>query len=158
MKAKPIPDSARLRFRYNPETGAIVWTANRFTSKIGTVATTGGHNSGYLRVTIDSKKYLAHRVAWFLHYGTQPAEIDHINQDVTDNRIANLRSVDHATNMRNLKATGIRWIYRPYVAVTSTYRGTPLYSGKSLLLAWFHRIMAERNDHPLSLRSPHGEP
>ena len=47
MKATPIPDCARSRFRYDPETGAIVWTANTVPSKIGTVPWI--HNRGYLR-------------------------------------------------------------------------------------------------------------
>lgn len=46
-------------------------------------------------------RYLAHRVVWMMTYGTDPQVIDHINGDGQDNRVCNLRSVDHAENSKN---------------------------------------------------------
>ena len=42
------------------------------------------------------KTHTAHRLAWFWTHGYWPTEIDHINRDRTDNRLANLRDVPHA--------------------------------------------------------------
>ena len=59
-------------------------------------------SGGYLRVTIDGKKYQAHRIIWVLLNGEWPEEVDHINGAKTDNRACNLRSVNRQENLRNL--------------------------------------------------------
>lgn len=56
---------------------------------------------GYRYVSVSGRKYLTHRVVWFLHHGTWPDYIDHINQDSLDNRIENLRACSQSTNLRN---------------------------------------------------------
>ena len=57
---------------------------------------------GYGMLNIGNKAYPAHRVAWLYVYGEWPAgEVDHIDMDRANNRIANLRLVDRAQNVRN---------------------------------------------------------
>lgn len=49
-------------------------------------------------------KYLAHRVAWAIHYGNWPIrQIDHINGIRSDNRITNLREATVRANSINRK-------------------------------------------------------
>lgn len=62
------------------------------------------HSKGYHQIRIDGFIYQAHRVIWALQFGEWPTgELDHINGDVTDNRIENLRDVTKSINMRNQK-------------------------------------------------------
>jgi hypothetical protein len=69
----------------------------------GRVALASPHREGYHCGSVVGRKFLAHRVAWFKHYGAWPAgEIDHINHDRTDNRIQNLRVVSREQNSKNL--------------------------------------------------------
>ena len=91
---------------YDALTGVFTWlkpTSNRV--KAGARADNVG-NMGYVRVGIKSKRYLAHRLAWFYTHGVWPEnEIDHINRNRQDNRLANLRC---ATSKENKRNTGVR--------------------------------------------------
>ena len=96
-----IPETVKERFNYCANTGVITWAVNRPRVRIGDPAGTVNAD-GYISIKTGGKHYLAHRLAWFLHYGANPpSEIDHLNRDRSDNRICNLRVTDHATNMLN---------------------------------------------------------
>jgi hypothetical protein len=59
-------------------------------------------DKGYWNVTIMAGRFKGHRIAWALVHGEWPlAEIDHINGERADNRLANLREVTHAENGKN---------------------------------------------------------
>lgn len=125
MAKRPLPSAERLRnlLDYDPETGVLRWkprTPDMFFSwneagkakrcatfnekYAGQPALIGIDGHGYYQGTILCRYYKAHRVAWLLHYGEWPTgEIDHINGDRRDNRITNLRDVEHRTNLRNCK-------------------------------------------------------
>ncbi len=59
----------------------------------------------YKKVCINGKYYREHRLIWEQHYGKIPAgmDIDHINQDKSDNRIENLRLATRSQNKANSK-------------------------------------------------------
>src|SRR5678815_1371348 len=94
-------DLARFRdcLSYDAETGNLRWKVRPTTNvAVGDIAGCADHR-GYRLVRLDRKLHLVHRVAWALHYGAWPAvEIDHINLDKGDNRIANLRLALRAQN------------------------------------------------------------
>ena len=101
----------RSRLDYDPETGIFTWKPRvvtyyrdsnwnkRFLGKPpGSLSAT----DGYLRIIIDCQGYLAHRLAWLHFYGQWPVgHIDHIDENGSNNRIANLRLATHAQNLQN---------------------------------------------------------
>jgi hypothetical protein len=103
-KPKPLPPIEQLRevFSYDSETGALTWkvsTGNRV--KAG--ALVGNLSDGYLQVQLGPHRLRVHRVAWYLHHGTDPGPllVDHIDRDRTNNRATNLRLVDARGNQAN---------------------------------------------------------
>lgn len=100
---------------YCPETGLFTWMERprdnfsrdqdwkswntRFSKKI-----TGylHKKSGYMNIKLDYKTHLAHRLAFLLMTGSFPEnEVDHINQNKTDNKWNNLRDVTSRQNKMN---------------------------------------------------------
>jgi hypothetical protein len=59
--------------------------------------------SGYMQTNINGKKVLLHRMLWAARHGAAPAELDHINRDVLDNRLCNLRPATRSLNVRNTR-------------------------------------------------------
>lgn len=88
---------------YDPLTGIFRWKIQL--SSRGVTGAVAGHPTPtkYVRIRIDSQSYTAHRLAWLYVYGVWPnGELDHINQNKHDNRIANLRDVTHQQNGWNI--------------------------------------------------------
>lgn len=92
-------------FDYDPETGFLRWKISPWANTpIGSVA--GGivkSGKGFkVRVGVDTKRYLAHRLIWLWVTGEWPThEVDHEDTDGTNNRWRNLRHATSAQNMRN---------------------------------------------------------
>jgi hypothetical protein len=86
---------------YNPDTGLFTRIIGRNAGKVV------GYKEydGYIRISIDGVKHRAHRLAWNYMFGEIPDDklIDHINGNVSDNRIENLRLADFRTNAFNRK-------------------------------------------------------
>lgn len=104
-RIKPIPiPQMRERLSYDPETGIFTWIASKYPSRIGKKA--GYSSRGYIGIWLDDVRYSAHRLAWaFVHNKQPPQQIDHINGNPSDNRIANLRPATYADNLSNCLPT-----------------------------------------------------
>lgn len=85
------------KYHYDPETGIFTYKTTHLKGRVA-----GACNSrGYKSMRINRSKYLCHRMAWLYVYGELPNVIDHINGVKDDNRICNLRNVDHSKNQVN---------------------------------------------------------
>ena len=75
------------------------------------------NRDGYRRIKYMYKLYAVHRLVWTYHGNAPVAFIDHINGDVLDNRIENLRAATHSQNCMNTRLRsdntsgikGVRW-------------------------------------------------
>lgn len=115
--------------------------------------------NGYVYVGYRKKKYLVHRVVWLWHNGTWPNDqIDHIDNDKTNNAVSNLRDVSQVVNQKNrgrpqknskLGVLGVKRHGRRYVA---RYGRETLGSYSTLDLAIAARKQAEIAD-PQHLRA-----
>lgn len=60
-------------------------------------------SEGYIRIRVSGKEYRAHRIIWEMHNGPIPEGmlVDHIDRDVYNNRIENLRLATRQQNNAN---------------------------------------------------------
>ena len=102
--SKPDPSIVRQHFDYNPEIGELRWRIGSRRRAAGKIAGTGAESEkGRINVGFQGKTYKAHILAWVCQTGEWPThQIDHINEDPSDNRWANLRAATKSQNMRNI--------------------------------------------------------
>lgn len=85
-------------YHFETEKRGLFWN-KKYPNKIAGVL---HKKSGYVYVSISNKRYLAHRVAWAIHYGRLPNDmIDHIDGNRSNNSIENLREVSRIENCSN---------------------------------------------------------
>jgi hypothetical protein len=96
-----LANEVRRLLSYDAETGVFRWRIRRCAMAPGSVA--GGRSAaGYQCISFDGKRTLAHRLAWLHAYGAWPSgELDHIDGDKTNNRLANLREASRSENNIN---------------------------------------------------------
>lgn len=88
---------------YDPETGDLTWLSRGVKNSKRAGKRAGCLDAhGYCCVLVMGRSFKAHRIAFALHYGRWPAsQIDHIDGDRANNRIANLREATNRENMQN---------------------------------------------------------
>jgi len=102
---KPLPPIEELRefLHYEHDTGLLRWKVN-VGKKIKANSVAGSLRSqGYIDVKINHEIFKAHRLAWALYYNQDPGgmQIDHIDQNKSNNKIVNLRLANHVSNGAN---------------------------------------------------------
>ena len=86
---------------YNPETGIFTWKITKGGNKPNSIA--GAKDKlGYISISIKSKLYKAHRLAFLYMNGElPPSSVDHINGNPSDNSWQNLRLCSQKQNTWN---------------------------------------------------------
>ena len=101
---------------YDPSTGLFTWKVGRSGVRKGSSAGSL-NNHGYMRISIDGKRYQSHIVAFLYMTGSFPhEEVDHMNNIRDDNRWENLREASKYQNAKNTKirkdnTSGFKGVY-----------------------------------------------
>jgi hypothetical protein len=145
---------------YEPETGVFTWRVSRGKAASGKAA---GHVdvSGYIRIRVKARNYSAHRLAWLHTHGHWPSgQIDHINGNRDDNRLANLRDVTAAINQHNRRkvsannrSTGLLGVGR--VSRSKTFEARIRVNGESVYLGSFKTPEAAHEAYVKAKRELH---
>ena len=87
-------------FTYNE--GILYWKISKWRSikkagdKAGRVV-----KNGYLQTCFDGKRLLNHQIIFMMFHGYIPKEIDHIDRNVVNNKIENLKETTRSENLKN---------------------------------------------------------
>lgn len=138
---KKLPSQERLKelFVYNEDTGVFTWRIKKKQMNVGDDA--GYVDSGrYRKIKVNNVAYPAHRLAWMYVHGREPEnQIDHINKNMDDNSIKNLRDVTITENAQNQRlasnnTSGITGVYwkesRKRWVVTIMVNGKVIFLGR----------------------------
>lgn len=163
--ARNILTANRLRevLSYDLESGVFTWLvplSNRV--KVGDFA--GAFRpDGYLVIRVDGSLYHTGRLAWLFVTGQfSVGQIDHKDQNPSNNKFANLRDVPQRVNLLNksnancTSKTGIRGVNFDRRRKTNPWRARIFVDGKEIFLgcfpdaknALFARLTAQKKYHP----------
>jgi hypothetical protein len=155
-KPKPLPpiDELRKRLAYRSD-GVLIWK-RPLSCKIkpghlaGTIT-----NFGYLHVQFNKTKFVAHRIVWAIVKREDPlgVQIDHINENKLDNRIANLRKASREQNACNQKA--VKGYY--FSKRQKKWKAAIKLNGKRKHLGYFDDEEQARNAYLRAKEKLHGE-
>ena len=166
MSAPISVDKLRALVSYEPSTGLFTWLArgnksfdNRFCGKPAfTYATSHGYKAAFLN---GGKIVYAHRAAYAIMTGQWPVDqIDHIDQNKTNNKWSNLRAATNAQNNRNISARntgtskykGVHWFKRK-----GKWQAQIRCNGKRQHLGYFHDEKDAHEAYQKAAKLLHGE-
>lgn len=149
MKYKKLPNLKHLKeiLIYDKDSGIFYWK-NPKARRVNHGDVAGATNpKGYVMIGVDGEKYRAHRLAWYMTTGFSPKDqIDHKNQNKSDNRFSNLRQASGSQNSGNTNAranseTGVKGV-SPY---RGKYRACIKIKGKTKHLGLFLTVSDAEN-------------
>ena len=121
IKFKKLPSKEILHelFDYDSDTGNLIRkVTTSHNAKAGSVAGTNKWN-GYRDINVQNTLYKQHRLVYVWHHGDIPDgyEIDHLDNNRSNNKIENLKAIPHKDNHRKMLqrrdnksgVTGVRW-------------------------------------------------
>lgn len=120
----------------------------------------GNDHGGYKRLCILGAHYLVHRIIWKMHHGYDAINIDHINNDRSDNRIDNLKEITHKDNSRKQimpinNSSG--FIGVSLVKSSNKYKSMIGVDGKDIVIGTFSDINEAATAYNDAARKYHGD-
>lgn len=115
-----------------------------FTYDDGLLMNKSGHiycnldRDGYIRVRVSGREHRAHRLIWEMFNGSIPEGmlIDHIDGDVHNNRIENLRLATRLQN--NVNSVGKGGLFKGVTRTSNKFRARINYKGHTYSLGTFN--------------------
>ena len=148
-------------YEYKPETGDFIQKV-RMSMRVKAGDVAGAKSkAGYIYLSIDGRRYLAHRLAWAYVYGEMPnMSIDHINRNKSDNRIENLRiatSIQNSWNRNETKrsSSGFKGVF--WDGHTNKWIARICINGKHKNLGRFQAKEDARDAYVAFAKNAHGE-
>ncbi len=149
------------RLSYNEKLGVFSWKGvkPRTPSRTGHAGTRCAN--GYIKIIVNGKSYMAHRMAMaFVHGHWPPCLVDHINRDPADNRISNLRFATCSENGRNRRrrrdsksgVKGVSWCCQ-----TRKWKASIQVHGVEKTIGRFPSIPQAAEAYAAKARELHGE-
>lgn len=175
MRILGLPRIAKGRFDYDPTTGHLTYKLdpdratfrcdrgfNGFLARFaGRHAGSVSRADGYLRVSVNGRSIMAHRLIWALITGRDPgATIDHRDGNRANNRWSNLREATRSQNAMNRRsrrdcASGIRGVY--WHRVSNMWAAQITAGGVSRHLGTFKTKAEAANAFSQAAESLHGD-
>jgi hypothetical protein len=108
------------------------------------------NNEGYIRIRFLGREFRAHRIIWSLFNGEIPEGmlVDHIDGNVSNNRIENLRLVTRQQNKANSRGDWNKPSKLPRgvtINPSGNYRSRVMYKGVTYSLGTFKTIEEAEN-------------
>jgi hypothetical protein len=149
-------------FDCDADVGRITWKqrpSNRV--RVGDEAGTATNSYGYRVVGVDGKVLIASRVIWAHVKGEWPTfDIDHINGNRSDNRIANLRQATRSENQCNRRkqannSSGFKGVY--FERRLCKWRARIMRGGKSVCLGLYESASEASDAYERGAKAMHGD-
>lgn len=112
-------DLVRANFTYDD--GQLIWNknpekSNAWNGKFAGKPAGSIRPDGRIVIRFAGKLWLRYHLVWLIHFEALPTEIDHIDRDVSNDRIENLRAADRYINNGNTSAKGVVCVKGRYIA------------------------------------------
>lgn len=129
-------------YLYDETTGAFTWARNPKRGNIGDIVGSINSKNGYMVINIKNKVYSCHRLAWLYMTGSFPIfQIDHKDQNRSNNIWSNLREVTNQINSQNSgmlsnNTSGVKGV--SFHKASGKYRARINVNGKTKSLGYFN--------------------
>jgi hypothetical protein len=118
IKPLPLIEGLKELLHYEPDTGLFRWRVDR-RNRIKAGGLAGAlHHKGYIEIMINRESFRAHRLAWAFYHNQDPGgvQIDHIDENKSNNKIVNLRLAGPGPNKANvgpqkINKLGVKGVY-----------------------------------------------
>ena len=114
--------------------------------------------SGYRMISIDGNNYCSHKLVWFYINGVWPSgQIDHINQNKSDDRIEHLRPATRSQNGCNSKGRSKRGLPKWVRKHGNGFQAQLKFNGKQIPLGTFSTPEEAHEVAKAKAKELHGE-